>query len=382
MASFIQNALKAIVDRFDNQTGRDETKALVKEAEQVVRGFYRHELKGAENQQLAEIAADNPNAVHGITKEHFGFKIFEQPGYGAVDDFAWEFSQRYTTLDGVTLPDNAVFYTSERREVDPQTMRDKMQSGQFHLFDIALSNEYVLLDKDEKFSVRDIEKRFSTNNEHLPPQSQSKRDGKVKIFRSDPRAIVISYSDTNGARGHLQVVFVDENGRPKESVAMQRRPGEESSEITRQVFRPNGRSERYPIKPDDAPYYAYALALTHFAGGFSQEADKYWFDAKQAQEVATLLQSIGEKGADNVIEPVMRDLLADAKQLNGNINPVGLMPDVFASALQSEIDRGKFHGSPNRAQEKTEAAPDTAQSFTKRVEASRQQAAGSGPALG
>lgn len=382
MASFIHEALKAIVDRFDKQTGRDETKALVKEAEQVVRGFYRHELKGAENQQLAEIAAANSNAVHDITKEHFGFQIFEQPGYGEVDDFAWQFSQRYTSLDGVNLPDNAVFYTKERREVDPQTMRDKMQSGQYHLFDIALSNEYVLLDKNETFSVRDIENRFSTNNEHLPPQSQSKRDGKVKVFRSDPRAIVISYSDTNGARGHLQVVFVDENGRPRETVAMQRRPGEETSEITRQVFQPNGRSERYPIKPDDAPYYAYALALTHFASGFSEEANKYWFDAKQAQEVATMLKTIGEKGSDQVIEPVMRDLLADAKQLNGNINPVGLMPDVFASTLQSEIDRGKFHGSPNRAQEKGEAAPDAASHFARRVESSRQQAAGAGPTLG
>lgn len=341
----IQSKLNDIVKSFDRYTTLDEAKAMLRDSKAAVAEHYRHEIGADASQSLAQMAGKHPEFIHSITTRDFGFKTFEQPRYQEVDDYAWEFSQRYTTLEGVTLPDNAVFYTSDRREVPRAEVEKQMAAGGHHLFDIALSNEYVLLDENEKFSVRDIEKRFSTNNEHLPPQSQSRRDGNTKVFKSDPRMIVISYMETNGARGHLQVVFQDDQGKPIESIAMHRRPGQMHSEMTRQTFDDAGnRSARYPIGPEDAPYYAYALALTHFGNGFSQEG-KNWFDRAQAQEVVKMLKYLGQKDVEENKEPVIRDVLGDAKVLNGNINPVALLPDMFAAALETEIGKNKFRES-------------------------------------
>lgn len=340
--SRIQTMVNSIVQHFDRNTTRDEAQEMLRDAKTAVSAHYRREIGADTDQSLPAMAAKHPEFMHSITTRDFGFKVMEQPQYGEVDDYAWEFSQRYTTLEGVTLPDNASFFTSDRKSVSRSEVMKQMEQGGKHLFDIALSNEYVLLDENEKFSVRDIEQRFSTNNEHLPPQSGSRREGNTKIFKSDPRAIVISYMETNGARGHLQVVFHDENGKPIESVAMERRPGESESTMTRQEFKEGERGARYPIGKDDAPYYAYALALTHFANGFSDDAKKNWFDRAQAEEVVKMLRTLGEKDVDQNIEPVMRDILGDAKVLKGNINPVALLPTAFAEAMQSEIDRNKF----------------------------------------
>lgn len=342
----IQAAIDQIVSSFGRHTTLDEAKAMMRDAKVATAAHYRREMAADAGQTLPRMASQHPEFIHAITTRDFGFKVLEQPKYSDIDDYAWEFSQRYTTLEGVTLPDNAVFYTSGRKEVSRAEVERKMADGEHHLFDIALSNEYVLLGANEKFNVNDIENRFSTNNEHLPPQSGSRRDGNTRVFKSDPRAIVISYSETNGARGHLQVVFQDENGKPIESIALHRRPGQLYSEMSRQTFDGQGhRSARYPIGPEDAPYYAYALALTHYANGFNQDMKDNWFDRAQAQEVAKMLRYLGQKDVDENKEPVMRDILGDAKILKGNINPVALLPEMFAAALESEISRNKFRES-------------------------------------
>lgn len=343
--SRIQSSIDDIVKHFDRHTTLAEAKQMMRDSKTLVGEHYRQEMGAGDVSELPKMAGKHPEFIHSITTRDFGFKTFEQPRYSEVDDYAWEFSQRYTTLEGVTLPENAVFYTSDRKEVPRGEVERKMAAGGHHLFDIALSNEYVLLDENEKFSVRDIENRFSTNNEHLPPQSQSRRDGSTKVFKSDPRMIVISYMETNGARGHLQVVFQDEHGKPLESIALHRRPGQMHSELTRQSFDSAGnRGQRYPIGPEDAPYYAHALALTHFANGFSEEG-KSWFDKAQAKEVVNMLRYLSKQEVDAVKEPVIRDVLGDAKVLKGNINPVALLPDMFASALNAEIGHNKFRES-------------------------------------
>ncbi|MGB1539604.1 MAG: hypothetical protein ACPG80_01470 [Rickettsiales bacterium] len=346
----IRNQLRQLLDGFGTTTSFEGTKKLAHQAKALVE-THCAKAYGVEPSGLEAAAANNPGILHRETENAFGFKVEEQPEYRDVDDFAWQFSQRYTTLDDVTLPDNARFFDSSRRKLSREAVIKQMEQGHHHLFDIALSNEYVLLGENESFGVADMERKFSTNNEHLPPQSQSKREGNTKIFRSDPRAIIISYAETNGARGHLQVVFHDEHGKPIETVAMVRRPGEEKSEMTRQILGGDDFTtsrDRYPIGPEDAPYYAYALALTHFASGFTDQADKFWFDTKQAEEVVTMLRILEEKGIDGQLEPVLRDVLSDAKQLGGTINPAALMPGVYAEALQTEIDQGKFHGAPTR----------------------------------
>lgn len=342
--SAVQGMIKGIVDHFRRDTTRDDARRMIRDAQSVVAGFYRHHLDPGNKRRLPEAAAADPAAVHRLTEEHFGFDVFEQPKYKDIDDHAWEFSQRYTTLEGVTLPENAVFFTSKREPVTREEAISRMNGGGYHLFDIALSNEYVLLGEKERFNVHDIENRFSTNNEHLPPQSGSRRDGGTRVFKSDPRAIVIAYSETNNERGHLQVVFRDDKGKPIESIALHRRPGALHSELTRQSFDPvSGKpGMRYVIGPEDAPYYAYALALTHFANGFSDDMKKNWFDREQAGEVAKMLRYLGQKDVDENKEPVIRDILADAKLLSGKINPVALLPEMFAAALQKEIGQGKF----------------------------------------
>lgn len=375
---FIQSVVNKIVQPFGRSTTRDEARAMLRESRDAVSAFYRKELKTGEHDSLGQSARQDPEAVHRITTDNFGFRIFEQPDYGAVDDFAWEFSQRYTTLEGVTLPKNSKFFTSDREEVSRAEVEKKMASGDFHLFDIALSNEYVLLGANERFSVRDLENKFRTNNEHMPPQSSSDQDGQVRVYRSDPRVIIISYIDTNGDRGHLQVVFVDDKDRPQESITLEHKPGQEEPELTRQVFRPNGSSRRYPISADDAPHYAYALALAHFANGFSDDAKRNWFDKPQAEEVLKMLNKLGAKEVDQNIEPVINDVLGDAKVLKGNINPVALLPNMFAAALQAEIEQGKFRGGSSR--DAVEAAPE-ASSFRTR-EAARRTAPATGQQAG
>lgn len=371
-ASLIQNVVNNIVEPYGRNTTRDQAHAMLREARDAVSAFYRKELKAGES--LGQAARNDPEAVHRITTDNFGFKIFEQPDYAAVDDFAWEFSQRYTTLEGVTLPKNAEFYTSDKKKVSREEVEKKMATGDFHLFDIALSNQYVLLGANERFSVNDLENKFHTNNEHMPPQSSSQQDGQVRVYRADPRVIIISYTETNSERGHLQVVFLDERNKPVESIAMVHKPGEEEPELTRQVFRANGASRRYPISAEDAPYYAYALALAHFANGFSDEAKRNWFDQPQAEQVLKMLNKLGAKDVDQNIEPVIRDALADAKVLKGNINPTVLLPNMFAAALQAEIEQGKFRGGDAREEIAEESFAEKEQKRRSKPAANRQTA--------
>lgn len=338
--TFIQSIVNNIVDGFSRHTSLEDSKTMLRDAQSAVSAFYQRELGAEKHGSLSKAAAADTAAVHRVTEGNFGFRMQEQPNYSQIDDIAWEFSQRYTTLDGVTLPKDAEFFTSKREKVTREDMTEKMGSGEYHLFDIALSNEYVLLGKNEKFSVADIENRFSTNNEHTAPQSQAR----AKCYRSDPRVLIISYSGTNSDRGHLQVVFLDENEKPKESIAMIHEPGSDKVELTRQVFRKNGSSRRYPITAEDAPYYAQSIALAHYANGFNDEAKKNWFDRPQAEEIAKMLGKLAEKPVDSLKEPVIRDVLGDAKALKGNINPVALLPDAFAAALNTEIAQGKFRG--------------------------------------
>lgn len=360
--ALIQSIVNNIVGGFERNTSLPDAKSMLREAQTAVSAFYQRELGADKHGSLPKAAAADTAAVHRVTEKNFGFRMHEQPNYSQIDDIAWEFSQRYTTLEGVTLPKDAEFFTSKREKLSRADVEKTMAGGQHHLFDIALSNEYVLLGANEKFSVDDIENRFSTNNEHTAPQSQSR----AKCYRSDPRVLIISYSGTNSDRGHLQVVFLDENDKPKESIAMVHEAGSDKVELTRQVFRKNGSSRRYPITAEDAPYYAQSLALAHYANGFNDEAKKNWFDRPQAEEIAKMLNKLAEKPVDALKEPVIRDVLGDAKALKGNINPVALLPDAFAAALESEIKQNKFKGA---------ASSSRPASFTQRVQAEKQLAA-------
>ncbi|MBM3617486.1 MAG: hypothetical protein FJX23_02960 [Alphaproteobacteria bacterium] len=360
----IQSIVNDIVEPFHRNTSLADVKTMLRDAQTAVSEFYAKEL-GAEKHggDLPKAAAANTAAVHRATESAFGFKVHEQPNYSQFDDIAWEFSQRYTTLEGVTLPKDAEFFTSKREPVSREAMEKKMASGEFHLFDIALSNEYVLLGRNEKFSVDDLENRFSTNNEHTTPQSKAR----AKCYRADPRVLIISYSGTNSDRGHLQVVFLDDNNKPKESIALVQEPGSEKAELTRQTFHKNGSSRRYPITPEDAPYYAHAIALAHYANGFSDEAKQNWLDRPQAEEIQKMLNKLAEKPVDALKEPVIRDVIGDAKALKGNINPVAVLPDAFAAALETEIKQGKFRGGSSRES--------NVLSFASRVQAQKQLAA-------
>lgn len=357
-SSGIQSQVKAIVDKFDNSCTLGETKALMREAQTVVRGYYEEQM-GAKGSALAEAAGADPQALHDTTENGFGFEIHEQPQYGSIDDYAWDMSQRYTTLEGVNLPDNAAFFDSNRKRLSRDDVEQSMASGDSHLFDISLSNEYVLLGADEKFSVREMEQRFSTNNEHLSPQSKSRKEGSTKVFKSDPRVIVIADMQENSSRGNLQVVFMDENDHARESFSLIADPEKDGEmALFKDDFEGNERSSRYRVGPEDAPHYAYALALTHFAKGFSAADDRSWFDKAQAQEVATMLGSLSETPVDANKEPVMRDILSDAKMLDGNINPVALVPKAFAAAMDAELEQGKFQSLRAEPEQTQETKPD------------------------
>lgn len=337
--STIQDTVKAVVDQFNNSSTLEQTQDLMRQAQQVVQGFYAQQM-GTTPQNIASAAANDPESLHRITEQHFGFEVYEQPRYDSIDDYAWESSQRYTTLKGVDLPDNAAFYDSKRRKLSRADVETAMADGEHHLFDIALSNEFVLLDKNEKFSVSELENRFSTNNEHLAPQSKSGSKGSTRVFKCDPRMIVISDIKNNSTRGNLQVVFLDDKGHARDSVSLLTGKEFDGAALVQNDFN-EGRG-RYGIGPEDAPHYAYALALAHFANGFSQDAARSWFDRNQAQEVTKMLHKLAQSPVDANKEPVMRDLLADAKVLGGNMNPVPLLPEAFAQALDAELDKGKF----------------------------------------
>lgn len=342
----IQKLVKAIVDRFSNQSTRDEARNIIRDAQELVQGFYERSLGVPEGVSLTAFASKSPQGMHDLTERHFGFNVYEQPSYSSVDDFAWESSQRYTTLEGVDLPANAQFFDSKRRPVSREDMEQRMAGGKHHLFDIALSNEYVLLGADEKFSVNDLENRFSTNNEHLVPQSKSRQEGGTRVFKSDPRVIVISDIKANGDRGNLQVVFLDPQGHVKDSISLI--TGDELEEpvlVRRDLDGATGfnKAKRYPIGPEDAPHYAYALGLAYFGSGMSVAEEKSWFDKEQAQQVATMLGKLSEQPIELNKEPVLRDILTDAKVLNGRINPVALLPEAFSEALQTEIDQNRFN---------------------------------------
>jgi hypothetical protein len=339
--STIQDAVNAVVQKFHNGSTLEETKALMRDSQQLVQDFYARHM-GVSPDALSTAAAADPQSMHRLTEEHFGFEVYEQPRYSSIDDYAWQSSQRYTTLAGVDLPDNAAFYDSNRRKLTRDEVETAMGSGEHHLFDVALSNEYVLLGKDEKFSVSELESRFSTNNEHLAPQSKSRQEGNTKVFKSDPRMIIISDMKNNGARGNLQVVFLDDKGHARESVSLLTGPEFGGAALAQNDF--NAGRGRYGVSPEDAPHYAYALGLAHFAGGFSQDADRSWFDRQQAQEVARMLTTLAQSPVEANKEPVMRDVLSDAQVLGGNINPVALLPGAFAKALEAELEKGKFTG--------------------------------------
>lgn len=357
--SAIRQAVKQVVDRFHNGSSRDEAQTIIREAQALVQDFYAQEMGAGDAASLPAAAARDPEQLHALTQQHFGFEVYQQPSYRDIDDYAWESSQRYTTLKGVDLPDNAVFFDSNRRKLDKAAVFDAMEDGEHHLFDIALSNEYVLLGKNEKFSVNELESRFSTNNEHLAPQSKARQEGNVKVFKSDPRMIIISDIDNNGARGNLQVVFNDGEGNPRRSVSLLTGAEYGGAVLVESDFSEGQRQARYNIGPEDAPHYAYALALAHFAGGFSAADDRSWFDKAQAQEVAKMLHKLAENPVDQNKEPVIRDVLSDAKVLEGNINPVALVPAAFAEGLEAEIGKGKFRSrlrtEPARPQSHVEA---------------------------
>ena len=339
----IHDTINQIIAPFGEDSSLQEVREIATQLQLKLRQFFAGELQApmAEPQILAQAAAQRPDEVHRVAERFFGFDPAQQPDYGDIDDVAWRMSQKITDLSAARLPANARFSNKQGRNISRADMEAQMAGGEHYLFDIALSNEYVLLGKDESFSVRDIEQRFSTNNEHLSPQSLARRVGNVKVFKSDPRMIIISDMQNNGDRGHLQVVFRDENRNTQEAITMVHEPGREEPLLLREVYSADS-NERYEIGPEDAPYYAYALALTHFADGFTRQADSQWFDRNQASEVLRMLQTLSEQGVDGAQETVLRDMLADAKQLGGNVNPVALVPEVFAAALEAELEQGKF----------------------------------------
>ncbi|MCH2548023.1 MAG: hypothetical protein MK052_10500 [Alphaproteobacteria bacterium] len=416
----IRSKLEAVLEGFDQKSTADDKNAIAENIKNLLAEHFTTQFGG-------EVNADK---LHEVTTADFGFNPSEQTSYKSIDNLAWEDSQTYTSLKGVKLPDNARFFTKEREEIsiedvqkslaqNTEANQDPSQKGS-RLFDIALSNEYVLLQNGEGLDVSDIESRFSTNNEHLAPQSKARRGaGNVKVFKSDPRVIVISDMDENGARGNLQIVFRDEDKNAVQSISMLtgeaaeaalpdekakaalgtpfgnkvdeifgEEEGKPSStlivkdemhkkppanftanmqpldpekyggslrhqelaqeQMMSQIANPVQAQQRYEVGRDDAAYYAYALALTHFADGFSPENDRNWFDKHQAEEVARMLDQLSQ--GENT-EPVQSHLLSGGKILKGNVNPVGFVPEQYAEALHEEINAGKFKGSRVRAME-------------------------------